>query len=470
MDELSTVCNPELTGFDHIDIETISSSNSSPPPAALAEDGPNDLPAPSREQPGSPAFSTTSTADEEGSSPILPPLPAPTFRGRTFERVRTPPSESHTDSSYYYTASWGSPYQQPPITNRARSHTHTNTLSSIGSEPDSPIRHLEFHTPFLRPAPTFGAPPSNPDFVSQDGLISAAVLANRARRPATGLTEDWIRQHTGGESAERNHWLSDDPGDSEHSSLSGSISGDNRDWLRHELDPRTPTLKTFKETTLKRVRSRHRRIATTETLKQEDFLDSSIPTMSLTDENGIPGVEMEMQTPQPLHDKPPPPPPKEWHAAALPTPINPIASTTTQPPAPVAPRLKKKIPWKGKNILVLLPWDDERGMKGKAPAPISEKDIAVMMKDWEQLGYDTTGFNLGPEVSDGQEGGQGQSRSPWPLVQDMIIERQQRSYRVSIPDRRGKLLRISLSKDSLFVVNLFTLLSNHIPKLITSFT
>jgi hypothetical protein len=418
------------------DIEKISSLSSSPPPAALAEDGFDNLPSHLPEQPGSPAFSTTSTADDdEGSSPILPPLPAPTFRGRTFERARTPSLESQTDSSYYYTASWGSPYQQAPASTRTRSHTHTNTLSSLGSEPDSPIRHLEFHTPFLRPAPTFGAPPTNPDFVSQDGLISAAVLANRARRPATGLTEDWIRQHTGGEAAERNHWLSDDPGESEHSSLSGSISGDSRDWLGPDPDPRTPTLKTFSEAARKRLRPRHRRIATTETLKQEDFLDSAIPTMALTDENGVPAMELELQTP--VAERPPPPPPKEWQLE-----INPASHETTLPtsisPAPVAPRLKKKIPWKGKNILVLLPWDDERGRKGKAPAPMSEKDVMNMMKEWEQLGYDTSGFNLGPADPDSQEGGQCQSRSPWPLIRDMISERQQKSYRVSIPDRRGK--------------------------------
>ncbi len=429
-----------LTRHNPADIETISSLSSSTPPAAVAEDGPNDLPSHRPEEPRSPAFSTSSTADEEGSSPILPPLPAPSFLGRTFEREETPESESvtGTENSHYYTASWGSPYQGPPAANRSRSHTHTDTLSSVGSEPDSPILHLEFHTPFLRPAPTLGTFQTNPEFVSQDGLISAAVLANRARRPATGLTEDWIRQHTGGESAERNHWLSDDPGDSEHSSLSGSISGDNRDWLVQDPDPRTPTLSTFSEATRKRIRPRHRRVATTETLKQEDFFDSTIPTMSLTDENGLPGLEMELRPPVIEEERPPPPPPKEWRTASLAGSIETFASGPPESAAPVAPRLKKKIPWNGKNIMLLLPWDDERGQKGKARMPMNEKDVNAMMKEWEQLGYDTTGFNLGPEASDSQEGGQGQSRSPWPLVQDMVNERQKRSYRVSIPDRRGK--------------------------------
>ena len=108
-------------------------------------------------------------------------------------------------------------------------------------------------------------------------------------------------------------------------------------------------------------------------------------------------------------------------------------------PAPGPPRLKKKVPWRGKNILVLLPWDDERGQKGKAPTPMSEKDMAAMLKEWEQLGYDTSGFNLGPDVAEGDEGSQGQSRSPWPLVKDVMQDRTQRSFRVSIPNRKGKL-------------------------------
>ncbi|CZT48516.1 related to myosin heavy chain [Rhynchosporium secalis] len=423
------------------EFQTISSLPSSPPPAAVAEDGtstksPANLP----RRAASPTFSSSSTADhdDEGSSPVLPPLPAPTFRGRTFEhRSRTPPSNSPV-SSHYYTASWGSPYQQPAGSLRTRSHGHSYTLSSEPSE-DSPIRHLEFHTPFLRPAPTFARLHSDPEFVSHDGLISAAVLANRARRPATGLTEDWIRQHTGGDSAERNHWLSDDPGDSEHSSLSGSISGENRDWLGADADPRTPTLKRFlarEKAHSRAVRSRgHRRQLTTDTLTQEDFaedfLDHSIPKMSLTNENDM---EMAMNTSSPENERPPTPPPKDWRAPGLPVAVE--APPKVPTPAPGPPRLKKKVPWKGKNIMVLLPMDDERGHQGKAPAPLTEKDVGAMLKEWEQLGYDTAGFNLGPNVAQGDESSQGQSRSPWPLVKDLAQDRTQKKYSVKIPNRK----------------------------------
>lgn len=453
-----------LTRHDAADIQTTSSLPSSPPPAATAEDGPGDIAIERAEQPGSPAFSTTSTADEGGSSPILPSLPAPTFNGRTLDLLKTPPSVSgprsvQSDTSHYYTASWGSPYQQPAAgTTQPRPYSHSLALSSEASD-DSPIRHLEFHTPYLRPAPNFVPASTDLDFVSHDGLISAAVLANRARRPPTGLTEDWIRQHTGGESAERNHWLSDDePGDSEHSSLSGSISGDSREWVEADIDPRTPTLRRFLESRqqTRSERKGHRRGPSTETLKQADFSGSSRGNMAAVAENE-PEVEMGEAQSSPVKDPPPTPPPKElpeWRAAALPAVAEAPAPVPT--PAPGPPRLKKKIPWKGKNIMVQLPWDDERGQKGKAPTPMNQKDVDAMVKDWEQLGYDTTGFNLGPAEPDAEEGSQGQSRGIWPYDQDMLSERAQRSYRVSIPDRRGEFLEFFLSflHAQLFVVGL----------------
>jgi len=154
--------------------------------------------------------------------------------------------------------------------------------------------------------------------------------------------------------------------------------------------------------------------------------------MSLSNEVNTSGVEMQLQGPD--EDRPPPPPPKEWQAAPLPA-----LPTSTGTPAPGPPRLKKKVPWKGKNILVLLPWDDERGQRGKAPKPMTEHEVDAMMKEWQQLGYDTTGFNLGPEISDSQESSRGQSRSPWPYPTDVATERAQRAFRIAIPDRKGRL-------------------------------
>jgi hypothetical protein len=318
---------------------------------------------------------------------------------------------------------------------RSKSHARSTTLSSEPSE-DSPIRHLEFHTPYLRPAPTFTRTQTDPEFVSDDGLISAAVLANRARRPAQGLTEDWIRQHTGGETGESNNWLSDGSGDSEHSSLSGSISGEGA----YLDDPRTPTLKRIQESRSGKVTGLKKQLST-ETLRQTQF--SASFKMAA---NELIGEIADLN----LDEKGPPLPPKEslpWRAAALPATqeapnVQPKDSSLAIPATddatpPVEPRLKKKIQWKGKNILVLLPLNDGRGKQGKAPNPMSEKEVATMLREWEQLGYDTTGFNLGRSYTQDDEGSEGQSRSPWPYSIDTSQERQQRAFKVSIPDRRG---------------------------------
>jgi hypothetical protein len=302
---------------------------------------------------------------------------------------------------------------------------------------DLPIRHLELHTPFLRPPPPFTRSQTEPDFVSHDGLISAAVLANRARRPAHRLTEDWIRQHTGGESTERNNWLSDDQAESENSSLSGSFSGDAADSLHPESDPSTPTLHRVLPSGEQSMRQSygHRRQDTAETLTQADIVtltEQETPNMATRNENVS---EARTANGASIDEKPLPPPPQaeQWASKALP---RPTSSSSAVPPRP-----KKKIPWKGKNILVLLPWDNERGKRGGPPKPMTAKDVAAMLKDWEQLGYDTTGFNLGSDGDGEGDSGPSQSCIDWPLRSDIEVERAQRSFRVSIPDRRGKKVR-----------------------------
>ncbi|KAG9240910.1 hypothetical protein BJ878DRAFT_578671 [Calycina marina] len=414
-DDFSIVCQRAKT----------SSQVSTPPPAASAEDRSETIQP--RREPGSPAFSSSSTFDG-GSSPVLPPLPAPRHNGRTLS-ILTPP---RTDSSRYFTASWGSPYEEP-ISSRPHPRIHRHRLSSEVSE-DSPIRHLDFHTPYLRPAPIFTRSQTDPDFVSQDGLISAAVLANRARRPPRGLTEDWIRQHTGGESAENNAWLSDDPGDSEHSSMSGSVSGEGKDWLSQEADQRTPTLKRFLETRdkLRDVFAINPRRNSTATLKQADFSDPAHPDMSTAEDEAVNSSIMGNENSTPDNESASKELP-EWRAAAL---SNSNSNQVSESPDPGPPRLKKKVPWKGKNILVLLPRDDSRSHKGKAPTPLTDKDIETMLADWEQKGHNTAGFDLGHETISGAEDGPGQSRSIWPETNDIIQERGQWNFRVSIPDRR----------------------------------
>ncbi|KAM3064997.1 hypothetical protein ACMFMG_001205 [Clarireedia jacksonii] len=174
----------------------------------------------------------------------------------------------------------------------------------------------------------------------------------------------------------------------------------------------------------------HRRQDTGETLTQADIsalTERETPNMATKNENAS---EVRTSNSTSIDEKPLPPPPQaeQWASKALPRP--------TSSSSPTPPRPKKKIPWKGKNILVLLPWDNERGKRGGPPKPMTEKDVAAMLKDWEQLGYDTTGFNLGSDGENEGDGGPGQSRIDWPPRSDIEVERAQRSFRVSIPDKR----------------------------------
>ncbi|KAL8387360.1 hypothetical protein RB595_009961 [Gaeumannomyces hyphopodioides] len=100
----------------------------------------------------------------------------------------------------------------------------------------------------------------------------------------------------------------------------------------------------------------------------------------------------------------------------------------------MTPRLKKKVPWKGKNILILLPRDDDRGKAGHAPMPLTQDDVSGIMHDWEKLGYNTRPFELEPTNQFAEAGNYSQSRREWPTWDDIASERQKRSYKVTLPD------------------------------------
>lgn len=387
----------------------------------------------------SPALSTTSTADEDesASSPIIPPLSAPQLTERALNLLRTPPQTGRAESitgfsvnaasTQFYTASWGSPYEtayQPSsfggIANTARTD-QKSTASGSSERSDSPIRHLDFHTPFLRPVPA-------PRSIEPAGGF-ANVLAKRARRPAQGLTEDWIRAHTGGEFGEGANWLSDEEIESEHSSLSGSISVGIK--LEKNSSPKTPTLKTFvqqKDRDRYLLPGQHHRHMSVETLKQEDFGTGVKKTkLSNMAEERTPLSERLSQ----IMDRQPPETPEkdpQWRAPILPQP--------SASPAPPHTRLKKKVAWKGvKSIPISIPMDDQRGQPGHAPKPMTKVGVANMNRDWQQLGYDTKGFNLGYASGFTDGSANCRSRDIWPDPEDVKEDRFSRQYRVNIPNR-----------------------------------
>ncbi|RKF73379.1 myosin class II heavy chain [Golovinomyces cichoracearum] len=375
--------------------------------------------------------SSSSTAEEEegAPSPVLPPLPEPKFNGHIVKvsSTRTPPSNDLEEQTNFFTTSWGSPYQTSnPIPLEFNNQSQSNSSEEDSSE--SPIHNLNLHTSFLRPAPLIARANTELESGFQERLISAAVLANRARRRKQGLTEDWIRKHTCGKSAESSHWLSDGE-QSDISSLTESGLSSEINPSFEEQDPQTPTLKTYLESIgLENPRKNKKRKLSVSTLRQEDF--------SYGPESPRIASNSSIMQEKPMDNFPQRPRSSSssiWRSAAL---SSLVGSPPSNPMLVAAPRVKKKIPWNTKHIVIFLPIDDNRGEDGNAPFPMTEDETQKRIKNWQDMHYDTRGFNLAPVFAVDQESDPTQSRPCWPLPRDIEDERQQKSYNVSVPDRR----------------------------------
>ncbi|KAF4986527.1 hypothetical protein FGRMN_10802 [Fusarium graminum] len=410
------------------------STTSSAPPGASAQDGNGAYPSRSRPaSPASPTLSNTSTVDGEEeieSSPILPSLQAPRLPERALQFLRTPPPED----TEFGTASWGSPYPQSDRNLR-------NQSSGSEASDDSPIHHLDIATPFLRPIPDLLRSQSDPQGSSLSA--AAAVLANRARRPTRGLTEDWIRTHTTDDpNEESRHWFSDGS-ESEHSSLSGSEPG----WLE-ESGPRTPrpAQRTINVPVSREGSSHHPRARSSiETLRPGDSLspktgqNSSMATSEAAPvtHDAASDRSQAASTPEvPVAESPKKRIPSNATKGEPALPATPMKGTEKplpKEPAPT-PRLKKKVPWRGKNIMVLIPRDTQRGQPGNAPMPLRQNEIQRMFSSWEELGYDISGFDLEVEGYKVEGTADSQTRDAWPNFDEVAKEREEHSFKVTLPD------------------------------------
>ncbi|RYO98237.1 hypothetical protein DL763_002337 [Monosporascus cannonballus] len=417
----------QLTGFPTQGPFKTSSSRSLYSPGARARSGVRATRARHHAPPRSSSpLSSSSTADEgesSTSSPVLPSLPAPQLPARAlgYLRASTPSRDDDPeDESRYVTASWGSPYPKSEGTHLG----YQSSSSSEFSEEDSPLHHLEITTPFLRPAPPVPAPGSDPRQPSLSG--------------SAHTTKDLTSEHR--------HWLSDGTDESEHSSLSGSVSGDDAGWSE-EKDPATPRASARPVRVLEPIVSRHPRSrSSNETLKQAvinnvkmDFHSVAKPAQDAssiwTNESLSEATTSRRDSPVGTDEK------RANGSVRAPGALAYAAERPATPPKPVktaaaqTPRLKKKVLWRGKNIMILLPRDEERGQPGKAPIPLTEERIVAMLQSWEQLGYDIRGFDLdggrsSPDVLEDYS----QSREPWPDLEDIVQERARRNFKVTLPN------------------------------------
>ncbi|CAI4210966.1 unnamed protein product [Parascedosporium putredinis] len=217
-------------------------------------------------------------------------------------------------------------------------------------------------------------------------FVSAAVLANRARRPTRGLTEEWIRQHTAADLAEGRHWLSDGTGESGPSSLSGSVSGE-LDWLE-PYDLQTPRAHT----------------------KYDYYRGRSGPRASAAE------------------DVPPPPLPKDDPVPA--TPPRPAAGLMKEGRSPRSPAKSNLLRAKSSEAASQL---RAKKKPNRPPQPLRPEEVERMFRDWEELGYDVHGFDLNQDAPI-NPCETSQSRAFWPDHQDIERAHRNREFTVTLPD------------------------------------
>ncbi|EEP81043.1 predicted protein [Uncinocarpus reesii 1704] len=372
----------------------------------------------------------------------------------------TSPDNRRTESrlsSAYYTTAWGSPYATPSPKRLTSSIRSRQGVSDFGVE-TSPSQSMHSGQPgtssrrYNTDPHKTGVPPSESAKLF-DGLpgkrLEEDLLVRQGGNSAKAFTQDWINQYLSGQlRSERTNWLSDDSGDDVASFLTArNYLSESEGWLGLDDDPleddplKTPTASTFfnrrlKEQTgkleLPKLRARHLKTNSTDTLKQSDFWDFGYDQDATP--AAIPPTESNMATtPETATDrkssmsispveKPLPPPPDLDKESGQPLPPTPkptlIRRTTSQRP-------KTRVPWRGKQCVIALPLDDLRGTSEGSGALLTPADVELRLKKWEQEGYDVRSF--GSDLA--------QSRPAFPDASTFQTEQQDRKYVVTFPNQ-----------------------------------
>ena len=95
-----------------------------------------------------------------------------------------------------------------------------------------------------------------------------------------------------------------------------------------------------------------------------------------------------------------------------------LGSSSLVPSEPVrasAPRMRKKVLVKGKGCVISIPHDIPRGSPGYPPKPMTKAAVDAKLKQYEQQGFDISGFSTGGLAS--------HNRAIWPAEADVRAER-----------------------------------------------
>ncbi|KAJ4296710.1 hypothetical protein N0V90_006758 [Kalmusia sp. IMI 367209] len=383
------------------------------------------------------------------SSPELPTLPSFPALGGNPRTPSTVARQDRTDTSYY-TASWGSPYRNPPPSFNRQRHPSTQ-FGSDDLEGDSStlqfgLEHLlpptlvednspnRFNLEHLIPRLQDNASPNqfNLEHLIPSRLPAALETPTRSQFDSGATprvsdfsnhdaTEEWVRQFLERRwNSETNNWLSDDTVDSNSESkpiLSQEHSG-------------SPSIK------------KHRSRRSNKTLNQQDFwshfskgqkeelgkmmasryANPDAEASHSRQGSGTSlrsGLGLSKYAPQPASpiEKPAP----EVSKPSEETPSKPLPSPTPQPA--VIPRMRKKVLVKGKNCVISIARDIPRGSPGYPPKPMSAEAVDTKMQRWEREGYNTQGFGYWKGAGSVDGVPLPQNRGIWPDEEYIRTER-----------------------------------------------
>jgi hypothetical protein len=231
-------------------------------------------------------------------SPSLPPLPKFESNSRRPHGLDSPPGHQRSDSSAYYTALWGSPYEASSSAgDQLGGHQHHRSNSTLTGD-GSPLRRFQasVRDPLGRgyrpepPAKEYRTNSFNNPHPSASSQTSDR--SSRSLKPRYGFTKDWLRSHLATQKDnERGNWWSDDSGksDSEASVANPPETPDPLNpWLEPDLErivdplpqsapPRLDQLLEQEENPFKQIdinlktTTRHRALPSDVTIKQRDF-------------------------------------------------------------------------------------------------------------------------------------------------------------------------------------------------------
>ncbi|KAF2145687.1 uncharacterized protein K452DRAFT_264928 [Aplosporella prunicola CBS 121167] len=425
------------------------------------------------------------------SSPELPPLPALPPLGGAPHTPSTLLKRPLEDSSFF-TASWGSPYQHPSPDDKHKSSPQKDgspySGDSLGDDLEDPLGSPRFGLEHLIPTrleedsdEREDKGDSEPKFKFDLSHLLPARLRSSSQSPSTPSrsttpswldtlaektpkppsipkpgplffprepTENWVKQYlTGQWQSEKGNWWSE-----------GSTEEESDESLGETSQART--FKTKDKDKKRKSRKGHKLREDNLTLKQQDFwahfgekskeqiskmlasrFAEPVPTSSPApvQEPQLPlpaDVIADAKSPSPLDkDKPlPMPPPTNVSNQKVPSPSS---SNLLAPPKVVdtakaaIARNKKRVLWRGRNIVIQIPPDPTRGKEGGPPRPLSWDEVGERIKGFEQQGLNTQGFDTGVD----DDGLPAQAVPLFPDPAETQQEMANKDYHVHVPNR-----------------------------------